>query len=221
MNFHMDAHRKSFFQENILIWYYQNKRNFFWRNEHLTPWNWLLLELLLKKTKAETVGKYARAILIKYPSPKDILLGSQSELHDDLRIFGLQNQRAKSFVKASTYLLENYSGNVPETLTGLLSIPYIGKYSAHAILCFCFNKKAPIVDVNVYRIISRFYKIKFVKDPRNEETWSTISKLLPDSNWISYNYGLLDHGALICRKKPKCTVCTLRNKCSHFKDPHY
>lgn len=205
-----------YFQKYILKWFLTNGRNFYWRIHFLKPWEWLLLEQLLKKTKAETVDMYYEDIVKKYASPHDVLLVDLDILQNDLKKLGLYKQRSIALKKISGYLETNYNGIVPVDLQLLYNIPYVGVYSANAIWCFGYGKKVPIVDVNSARIISRFFGITIPKDLRNMPFIEYCSKLVPNENFIAYNYGLLDFGASICKSKPMCKICDIQNKCTYY-----
>ena len=138
---------------------------------------------------------------------------SDTELEEDLRPLGLQKQRRNALKQIAEIILSEYSGNIPSNEKMLLSLPHIGQYSTNAILCFNYGIRKPIVDVNVARVITRFFGIPMPKDIRNEKLWELAEKLLPEKDFINYNYGLLDLGGLICKKSPLCNSCFLDNIC--------
>jgi A/G-specific adenine glycosylase len=200
------------FQEQLLKWQIEHGRSFFWRKRVNTPWEWLLIELLLKKTKAETVNKYGLDFISKYSSPQKILKRSNILL-EDLKIYGLQNQRKKALLTISKYVIENYKGIIPDSIEELKKIPYLGAYTANAILCFSSNQKVALIDVNIARIITRYWGRKLPKDLRNNALGGFAFSLLPSNNFVQYHYGLIDFASMICTKKPKCSECIFSMNC--------
>ena len=204
------------FHKKIIEWYLQNGRSFPWRQIDLNSWQWIVLESILRKTRAETVEKYFIKIIMKYRLPENILEVRSKVLEEDLRPLGLHKQRAKALREIAEKIINDFNGQVPDD-DSLHSIPHIGAYISNAILCFHFNQKKHILDTNVARIVSRFFQIELPKDLRNNEFIMVVEKLLPSRNWVEYNYGLLDMGALLCTKTmPKCEKCFLDNLCAHF-----
>lgn len=204
------------FQNKIIKWYLENGRTFSWRQADLNPWQWIVLENLLKKTRADTVEKYFNQIVLKYKSPESVLEVHSRDLEEELRPLGLYKQRCKALREIANKIIIDFEGSIPNN-DSLQSLPYIGAYISNAVLCFHFKQKKYILDTNVARIVSRFFQIEIPEDLRNKKFSIFVEKLLPNENFIEYNYGLLDLGALICTKKnPKCEICFLNNQCVYF-----
>jgi len=206
------------FQECLIYWYRKEGRNFYWRTHPLSPWQWLVLELLLKRTRAETVEKFFPTFIAKYHSPEIVVQASDLELEDDLRFLGLQRQRRVALKRIAEKITSDYNGKVPEDYNLLMSLPHVGRYVANAVLCFSQNQRRSIVDINVARVLTRFHGLEMPKDAREEWIWELAEKMLPEKNWKEYNYALLDLGAIICKSQvPKCSVCCLSKTCSYCK----
>jgi len=206
-----------YFVERIIRFYKVNKRNFFWRESSITPFQITIIELFLKKTRAENVQKYGYDFIKKYNNNLILFNSVDKEILKLIKPLGLSNQRAITLRKITNYLHENYNDKVPTNFVELKEIPYIGDYTASAIMCFAYNKRYPILDVNSSRIISRFFLIQNKKDIRNDSLLKQKSlELLPRKKIKDYNWGLLDLGAMICKKNPKCQNCFLRRKCRYF-----
>jgi A/G-specific adenine glycosylase len=203
------------FQKCLLKWFKKNGRSFFWRREHLNLWQWLVLEILLKRTRAETVEKFFPSFIAKYSNPKIIIQTEDQELENDLRFLGLQSQRRISLKKIAETIVRNYGGKTPLEYDSLISLPYVGRYVANAVLCFSQNQRRPIVDVNIARVLSRFNGLEMPKDVREEWIWELADRMLPDKNWKEYNYALIDLGARVCKtKNPICSECWILPMCA-------
>ncbi|MGB2727605.1 MAG: DNA (cytosine-5-)-methyltransferase [Halobacteriota archaeon] len=208
-----------YFRKKILDFYKQNKRKFFWRTEDLEPFQVMTTELFLKKTKAETVEKYMHTFIKKYNSNIKLREAKESEIFNKISRLGLGKQRTRALKEISSYIHENFNDNLPDKAENLLEIPHVGLYVTNATICFGFNKRSPILDVNTSRIISRFFNIDNNKDLRdNKELQDMVKKLLPRKNFKEYNWGLLDLGALVCKTKPLCDKCPLVKKCIFYQN---
>ena len=206
------------FQERVTAWYRDNGRVFYWRIHKLNTWQWLFLELLLKRTRAERVETEFPSLVAKYFEPKVIVQTYEIELENDLQPLGLQRQRCISLKLISKKIIREYGGETPSDPASLASLPYVGKYISNAVSCFCHGQRRPVVDSNIGRVLTRFHGLDMPTDTREKWLWKLAENVLPEKNWQEYNYGLIDFGAMICLKsKPKCSICCLRDLCIYRK----
>ena len=85
-------------------------------------------------------------------------------------------------------------------------------------MCFGFNIRRPLLDTNFIRIFDRVFSFKpKTKTPKTDKfLWDVADFLLPDSNYVNYNYGILDIGGIICKvKNPKCNACPISIICNY------
>jgi A/G-specific adenine glycosylase len=202
------------FQREVIAFYRIKGRKFYWRTNTLSPWGWLVLELLLKRTKAEAVERFFPSFIAKYHNPNRVIETSDLELKRELGPLGLGKQRCTAMKLIASEILKTYDGSVPEDEASLLSIPHIGLYISHAILCFCYEQRKPVVDSNVVRVLSRVFGLTMPTDVRERWIWEFAERVLPNRSWREYSYGLLDIGAMVCKSNaPKCPECRLRSMC--------
>lgn len=205
------------FQDRVILWYKREGRTFYWRKCDLNIWQWLVLELLLKRTKAETVEKVFISLICKYSSPRIVVEVTDKELESDLRYLGLYRQRRIALKKIAEWIMWEHNGQTPSDEASLMKIPHVGLYISNAVLCFCKGQRKPIVDTNIARILTRLHGLDIPKDAREKWLWQLAEKSLPREDWKEYNYGLLDLGASVCSKKPKCILCCLSDICMYAK----
>lgn len=193
----------------------KNQRSFPWRRERLSAFKLLVAELLLVQTDAESVARVWPILIRRYGSPKKIRNAPIATLLKLLRPLGLQKQRARALKAVSTSILTQFRGKVPSKPQDLLSIPYVGLYTAAALSSFKFGARVPIVDANTLRIFRRLTGLEFGHDIRRSNTaWSLAWQILPRTDVALHNYGMLDFAAQICTSRmPKCHVCPLRLQC--------
>jgi A/G-specific adenine glycosylase len=208
--------QERFFIKNLLSWFDENKRDFPWRVEgKANPYHILVAELMLKKTRADNASNVYTKFLELFPTPNSVLSASDADIETILQPLGLINQRKKAFFSIFTTIKNKYNGRIPSCKKDLKELPYVGDYTINAVLCFGFNKKVPIVDVNVTRICQRFFGVSAYGDPRvDTHIWELLEKIIPKTRYREFNLALLDFGALVCTsKKPKCESCILNKKC--------
>lgn len=201
----------------LIEWYTKNKRDYPWR---YTNDSFLVLvsEFFLQQTKSDDVVEPYNILLGKYKSISELANADITFLREIFSKLGLF-YRAERLVSAARFIMSEFSGEIPNSLDKLLSIPGIGLYSANAILCFGFGKKVGIADANVIRIYSRVYNLKSkTSRPRYDRNlWKFANDALPEKQYVDFNYSLLDFGKLICTfRNPKCTICPLNNVCRFY-----
>jgi len=202
------------FQKRLIDWYREEGRSFYWRTHVLNGWQWLVLEILLRKTRADAVEKAYPSFISKYSKPEIVLKVPDAELENDLRILGLYRQRREVLKLIAAEIDSQYGGVTPSDQKSLSALPGVGPYISNAVLCFCYNQRRPVVDINVARVLTRFQCMDTPKDATKKWLWELAENMLPEENWKEYNYGLLDLGALLCiSKQPKCILCSLRDIC--------
>ena len=211
--------KERFFVKNLLLWFDENKREFPWRvNNNPNPYYILVAELMLKKTRADNAKTAFTKFIELFPTPKSVFTASDEDIEMILQPLGLIKQRKKAFVSIFSTIHDTFKGKIPSRKTDLQDLPYVGDYTVNAVLCFGFNKKVPIVDVNVTRICQRFFGIEVYGDLRvDTHIWELLEKIIPPMRYKEFNLSLLDFGAVVCKSnKPNCGKCVLNKKCNYF-----
>ena len=141
------------FRDDLVDWFRENRRDFPWRRSVLSPWQILLIEICLHRTKAEQVAKIADEVLTLGRTP-DSFLDNLEELKPSLASLGLR-WRIDKLVSAATFIRDSLAGEVPDNWQELVSIPGVGDYIASAVLCFAFGRPSVLMDTNTMRIARR------------------------------------------------------------------
>ena len=162
---------------------------------------------------------YNRFIL-KYPTAGELSDAPVEELRNDLRCVGLYSQKSINLANLGKKLIELHGGNVPDKLDMLLELPGIGPYVGNAVLCFAYNRRVPLLDTNIGRILDRVFSINVSGEKRKRlETWNVVASFVPASKSKEYNYSLVDFGALVCSaKNPDHESCPLRDICNYYNE---
>jgi A/G-specific adenine glycosylase len=201
----------------MLSWFEENARIFPWRSESLTAYEIIISETLLQRTKAETVAKFYSDFLIKYPDWKTLAETKLEIIESDLKPLGLNKQRAKRIKELAIELVKR-NGVLPSTRLELDEISMFGQYIANAIELQIFNRPKPLIDVNMARVLERYFGPRQLSDIRYDRYLQELSHKVAnhqDSKLISW--AILDFAALVCKsRKPLCTECILKTNCKYF-----
>jgi A/G-specific adenine glycosylase len=199
----------------LLRWYRAHGRPLPWRRTS-DPYRILVSEMMLQQTQVARVREKLPEWFRAFPTVRALAMASRREVL--LAWSGLgYNRRSLHLHAAAKALLETNDGRVPADLQQLLALPGIGRYSAHAVLCFAFRLRVPVVDVNIRRVFSRVLLRRARHDDMlsEQEAWDVAETLLPPRAYHDWNQALMDIGALFCTARaPRCEACPLRRHCA-------
>ncbi len=202
----------SSFRSDLIGWFHTRGRKFPWRDTNLSPWQFLLVEMCLHRTKADQVARVIREVTDIGGTP-DSFLANTATLESYLSTLGL-DWRLANLASAAEYVRSNLNGQVPDRWPELKSIPGVGDYIASAVQCFAFGRPSVLMDTNTRRIARRVSG-----GDSTQPVWSLRLHLRDlageegaDPQW---NQALLDLGALVCRaRSPSCGECPVRPHCA-------
>ena len=102
-------------------------------------------------------------------------------------------------------------GESPPSIQELLSLPGIGKNTAHAIAAFAYRQPVAILEANVKRVVARIFALQ---TPTEKELWAGAETLLNRAEPFDYNQAMMDLGSLICTPRaPDCAACPANGIC--------
>ena len=196
-------------------WFKVRGRSFPWREEEVSPYGILLAEVLLKQTRAEMVALVWPTLIRRYPNAASLESASPEVLLQHISRLGFGRQRTTALPQLSAAI--NNAGGFPTQPADLMKLPHVGIYSAHAVACFAFGHRVPVVDLSIVRVLSRLAGIEPPRDIRRApEVWDIAWSLLPDKEIKEHNYGLLDFAADTCKvRSPRCGECPIASSCAH------
>lgn len=201
------------FVNYLLKWYEENRRDFIWRKK-TDPYEILIAEIMLQRTKAAQVEPVYVDFLKKFPNPQKLKEATEKEIREYFSRLGLL-WRTALVKQLARELTDKFKGKVPESRNALLSLPAVGEYMADAVLSFAYGKDVAVVDANVCRIIARVFGIKSKGEARRDIKFRTVAqKLLPPRRAKEFNWAMIDFAALICTPRtPKCGTCPMNEFC--------
>ena len=147
-------------------WHPAHYRDYPWREPEICPWGILLAEMLLRRTDGPTVAKVFPPLYAACPTPRHMAAAGHEEILAHVRPLGLWGQRCLALAQLSNTLVECHRGEVPRDRARLLALPHVGPYVAGAVMVFAYGRPATMPDVNIIRIMSRFFSLP-AKTPAN------------------------------------------------------
>jgi A/G-specific adenine glycosylase len=202
------------FSNKIIFWYQQNKRDLPWRLTK-NPYNIWLSEIILQQTRVNQGLPYYEKFVNKFPSIKEFAEASEDEILRTWQGLGYYS-RARNMHTTAKKIYFEYKGEFPNNFEDLLKLKGVGNYTAAAIASFSFDQAVPVVDGNVYRVLSRYFEYSI---PINESNsykiyFELANSLIDNKNPSIFNQAIMELGALICKpQNPLCLECPIAESC--------
>ena len=202
------------FANSLTQWYLKNKRDLPWRNTK-DPYLIWLSEIMLQQTRVAQGMPYFHAFTNAFPTVFDLANASEQEVLKLWQGLGYYS-RARNLHKTAQHIGNNLGGVFPTSYKDLLLLNGVGEYTAAAIASFSFNEVIPVVDGNVFRVLSRYFNIEtdIQSNAAKKEFFSLAKELILENNPALFNQAILEFGALQCvPKNPNCSSCPLNEGC--------
>ncbi len=180
------------------------------------PYRALITTMLSPRVKDEITYKVAEELFKRAPTPYHLSRMDLNEIENILKPLGLYKQKAKNIKLAAEKIVNEYNGNVPDSLDELLKFRGVGRKVANIVLSVAFGKPAIAVDTHVFRIIKYRWKLlENAKKPEDVERF--LMENIPKEKWSVVNKLLVAFGQAICKpKNPKCEICPLAEHCPYY-----
>ena len=200
---------------NLLIeWYLQKKRDLPWRNT-TNPYPIWLSEIILQQTRVAQGMPYFYAFLESFPTVKELAIADEQQVLKLWQGLGYYS-RARNLHQTAQYIANELDGVFPNSYAGLIQLKGIGEYTAAAIASFAYNEPVPVVDGNVFRVVSRYFGIEsdISAGKTKKEFTALAAELLSKEQPALFNQAIMEFGAMHCTpKNPDCENCIFNSSC--------
>ncbi len=181
-----------------------------------TPFQMVVAVMLSAQCTDERVNKTTPQLFKRCKTIQDFANIDITELESIIHPCGFYKNKAKNIKLCATQVLENFNGEVPQTMNELLSLAGVGRKSANVILLEAFGIANGIaVDTHAKRISNRI-GLSHEKEPEKIE--QDLLKIFPQDSLKDINHLFVWHGRNTCdSRKPRCEQCTVKNFCEYYK----
>lgn len=203
------------FAERLLAWFDEHGRHDLPWQQDPTPYRVWVSEIMLQQTRVDTVISYYQRFMRRFA---DVEALARADIDEVLHLWtGLgYYARARNLHSTAVILCRDHAGRFPDSLEALTALPGIGRSTAGAILALGFNRRQPILDGNVKRVLTRVFAIDGWPGRTQvvNQLWSLADELTPDNRVADYTQAIMDLGATLCtRGNPACERCPLSGQC--------
>jgi len=207
------------FSSKLINWYHQNKRDLPWRNS-TDPYQIWLSEIILQQTRVDQGLSYFNKFIEHHPNVNSLANAPEKEVLNLWQGLGYYS-RARNLHFTAKVISKEHKGIFPSDYNDILKLKGVGEYTAAAIASFAYNLSYPVIDGNVYRVLSRIFGIENpIDSSKGKKIFKALAtELIDNKNPATYNQAIMEFGALQCTpKKPKCEDCPFRLECYALKN---
>jgi len=176
------------------------------------PYEMLFATIMSAQSTDAMVNKVTEKLFRKYRTLEDYANADLAELENDIHSTGFFRMKAKAIQGSARRLLDVYGGEVPRTMSELITLPGAARKTANVVLGNAYGVIEGIaVDTHVGRL-ARKLGLTVETDPVKVER--DLMGLIPRKNWLKVTYLLIDHGRKVCKAPiPRCEECVLSDLC--------
>lgn len=202
------------FDLSILKWYRQNKRNLPWRNTNNPYFIWLS-EIILQQTRVDQGMSYYLKFIKNFPTIEKLADADEQLVLSHWQGLGYYS-RARNLHATAKEIKNKFNNIFPNKHEEIIQLKGVGPYTAAAISSFAFNQKYPVVDGNVFRVLTRIFDIDTPIDTNEGQIkiYQLANQLISETEPGEYNQAIMEFGAIHCTpSQPKCENCIFTKNC--------
>ncbi len=180
---------------------------------HRNAFELLIATILSAQSTDARVNLVTPALFARYPDAAALATATPEELQPQIHATGFFRAKSKSIVGAARALVEHHSGRVPADMDALTALPGVGRKTANVVLGHALGVPGLPVDRHVLRVANR---IGIAESDDPEVVEQQLCKALPKARWTRTSDTLILHGRRVCRPRPLCDQCDVRDDCDYY-----
>ncbi|MFM7325318.1 MAG: endonuclease III [Nodosilinea sp.] len=172
----------------------------------------LVATILSAQCTDQRVNQVTPALFQRYADAQALAEADLLDLQALVKSTGFYRNKAKNIQAACRKIVQEFGGEVPQTMAELLTLPGVARKTANVVLAHGYGINAGVtVDTHVKRLSQRLGLTKH-QDPAKIE--QDLMKLLPQPDWENWSIRLIYHGRAVCMaRRPNCQACLLADLC--------
>ncbi len=179
---------------------------------HASPFELLIATILSAQCTDARVNIVTADLFRKYRRPADYLSVPQTDLERDIHSTGFFRNKARNIRAACKRIIEEYRGEVPQTMDEMLTLGGVARKTANVVLGNAFGiASGVVVDTHVSRLSQR---LGLTANTTPEKIEIDLQQIVPKKYWVMFPHWLIHHGRQVCvARKPRCGECVLAKIC--------
>lgn len=177
---------------------------------HRNPFELLIATILSAQCTDVRVNKVTPDLFEAYPTPETMAEASLEHLEELVRTTGFYKNKALSLKESSQTIMNDFNGEVPDTMAELLTLRGAARKTANVVLGNAFNKNiGVVVDTHVKRLSNR---LGLTREKKNTDKIERhLMALFPRESWTDLSHLMIHHGRNACKARisepPEHPIC--------------
>ncbi len=179
--------------------------------DYTSPFELLIATVLSAQSTDRRVNAVAAVLFDRYPTPLALAEADRAQVEEIIQPVGFFRNKTTAIIGLSRSLVDDFDGNVPDTLDELVTLPGVGRKTANVVLGNAFNIPGITPDTHLIRLANRFGWVESTKPDVVEQA---VGALFPPSEWVMVCHRVIWHGRRCCHaRKPACGACVVYDLC--------
>jgi endonuclease-3 len=178
------------------------------------PYELLVATILSAQCTDERVNQVTPALFKRYPDARALARATTSELEPQIQSTGFFRAKSRSLIGMANGVVERHGGSVPNTMADLIGLPGVGRKTANVVLGHALGVPGLPVDRHVLRVSNR---IGIARSDDPEAVEQQLCAAMPPEKWTNTSDTLILHGRRICKPRPLCEQCPVRDDCDYYR----
>ena len=201
--------RKEERYKGIIGWFSENVPVAETELHYDNPYQLLIAVILSAQCTDKRVNQITPALFADFPEPETLAASSPEVVFEYIKSVSYPNNKSKHLVGMAKMLVNDFNGDIPDTVEQLQKLPGVGRKTANVIVSVVFNKPAMAVDTHVFRVANRLGLTINSASPLATE--KELVKHIPKEKLAIAHHWLILHGRYVCiAREPKCETCDLK-----------
>ena len=210
------------FSQRLPDWYAEHRRDMPWRGA-ADPYRIWVAEVMLQQTRVEQATPYFRRFVDAFPTAEALAEADRDAVLKRWEGLGYY-ARARHLHEAARIVVDEHSGNVPDTWEAICDLPGIGPYTAAAVLSIAYDRPHAVLDGNVGRLLARVFAVEedVTKSRTRRRLRDAANVLMAEAHDTgvspgAFNQAMMEVGATVCTPSaPHCPACPVQSACAAF-----
>jgi endonuclease-3 len=178
------------------------------------PYELLVATILSAQCTDERVNQVTPALFQRYPNAAALHEATTAELEPQIQSTGFFRAKSKSLAGMAAAVCQRHGGDIPKTMDELTELPGVGRKTANVVLGHALGVPGLPVDRHVLRVSNR---IGIAKGDDPVAVEQQLCAAMPKAKWTKTSDTLIIHGRRICKPKPLCDRCAVREDCDYYR----
>jgi endonuclease III len=178
------------------------------------PYELLVATILSAQCTDERVNQVTPSLFERYPTAGVLARATTDELEPQIQSTGFFRMKSKALVGMAQAVVDRHAGQIPASMEHLTALPGVGRKTANVVLGHALGVPGLPVDRHVLRVANRI-GIARSEDPVIVE--QQLTSALPPEQWTRTSDTLILHGRRICKPRPLCDKCAVRQDCEYYR----